>query len=125
VAKLADKHFVIGFLLPALLAFIVLSSTFTCPTYLAKLCSAATSTNPVADLTYLVILVWSLGVLLLALNYIVYRLYEGYLPPTSWLTWKTRRHRQTYKRLRREFKRLQESGHNVEASKLNTKILVS
>jgi hypothetical protein len=85
VSKLADKAFVIGFLLPSLVFLVVYGQVFGCPCRFAALCSALHSEEPFAELTYFALIVWLGAVLLLALNYFVYRLYEGYFAAWQWL----------------------------------------
>jgi hypothetical protein len=90
LAKLFDKAFVLGYALPALVFFSVAVALFGCP---AALCDTAQrNANPFADLTYAAIGVYLLGVVLLAINYGLYRLFEGYLPPAAWLGFAKRFH---------------------------------
>jgi hypothetical protein len=83
LAKLLDKSFVLGYALPSLIFLTVAVWVFGCPSALCDAKSPA-ATNPFAQLTYAALLVYILAVLLMAINYGLYRLFEGYLPPASW-----------------------------------------
>jgi hypothetical protein len=85
VSKLVDKTFVLGYLLPALIAIIAARTIFGCPAPLHDACDIK-STSSFVDLTYGAVLVYALGVLLLTLNYRLYRILEGYDPPFSWFS---------------------------------------
>jgi hypothetical protein len=114
LAKLLDKAFVLGYALPALLFLTALVGVLGCP---GSLCDASKSapSNPFADLTYAVLLVYVLGVILMVLNYGLYRLYEGYIPPTKWL-WPSKKFHQW--RLTSEQKKLDRLGEDPRANAL-------
>lgn len=118
VSKLADKNFVIGFFLPALLAVFGASRIFACPAWASDMCAAVKSDNPFADVTYLALGVWVVAVLLLTFNYFEYRLLEGYLPPISWLRPFVWWHRWRSGRLAVRHRRLKEAGKNAAASRV-------
>jgi len=86
VSKLVDKAFVTGFFLPALLAVYTALNVLHCPSWLAPLCSTKPDNSFAADITYAALIVWTVALMLLFLNYGLYRLFEGYVPPVSWLT---------------------------------------
>jgi hypothetical protein len=119
VSKLADKAFVMGFLLPALLAVFTAVNVFHCPPWFHELCTPSEK-NPFADLTYIALVVWFLAVLLLAVNYWAYRLLEGYLPPLSWLAPLRDWHKRRFTDLTAERARLRELGIMREASRIKT-----
>ena len=58
---------------------------FGCAPWFAALCTI-NKDNPFENLTYVALTVWFVAVLLLTLNYTIYRVLEGYLPPFSWIT---------------------------------------
>ena len=90
LAKLLDKAFVLGYALPALIFLTILAGVFGCPD---ALCGANALKNPFADLTYVALAVYVLAVFLLAVNYALYRFFEGYVIPTKWLVFSKSFHR--------------------------------
>jgi hypothetical protein len=83
LAKLLEKAFVFGYVVPAIVFLTTLIALFGCP---ATVCDATKpETNPFAELTYAALAVYFVAVVLMVLNYGLYRLFEGYLPPVSWL----------------------------------------
>ena len=103
LTKLADKNFVIGFFLPALLAIFAAAFVFTKVPALIPINQAFSSEKSLADLAWVVLGTWVLAVLLMTANHMLYRLLQGYLPPVSWLLpllwWQRRR----YSRLKRQY----------------------
>jgi kumamolisin len=82
LAKLLEKAFVLGYVLPAIVFLSVLVGLFGCP---GSVCDATKpDTNPFAELTYAALAVYFVAVVLLVVNYGLYRFFEGYLPPLSW-----------------------------------------
>jgi hypothetical protein len=80
--KLADRAFIIGFLLPSLLFVMTLSSLFGSLDQIKLLLKSIKE-----DTATLIVLggsVWLLAVFLLTLNHWLYRCLEGYLPPLKW-----------------------------------------
>lgn len=80
--KLADRAFIIGFLLPALLFAAGMIWIFGDPDQLRDLLRSAK--DDTAGLLLMLGAVWLLSVLLLIVNHALYRCLEGYLPPLSW-----------------------------------------
>lgn len=124
VAKLADKTFVIGFLLPALLAASAGIKVFGCPTWFDALCNTKPE-SPFESLTYLALGVWFLAVLLLAVNYMAYRLLEGYLPPVSWLRLVRAYHEDRFATLTAVCDRLEAAGNMTEFGAVKRELLAS
>jgi hypothetical protein len=91
VSKLVDKTFVLGFLLPALIAIIAALAILGCPASLHGVCDIK-ATSSFVDLTYGAVVVYAVGVLLLTVNYRLYRILEGYDPPFSWCSALRARH---------------------------------
>jgi hypothetical protein len=83
--KLFDKNFVIGFLLPVILALIAVA--WLCPelTLLKPLRSLSVNDDILGKATYLLLVAYGLGILLMATNTLQYRLLEGSIPPLSWI----------------------------------------
>ena len=71
--KLADRDFVLGFLLPALLAAAATAWAFPEIAALAPLRSPDVSDKRLSELAYLVVGVWLAAVLLMAANHALYR----------------------------------------------------
>lgn len=79
--KLADRNFVIGFLLPAMIAVLAALGLFSDFEPISRVCSLALRESGYKDLTLLVLATWSSAVLLLLCNRLLYRLLEGYIGP--------------------------------------------
>jgi hypothetical protein len=113
LAKLFDKAFVLGYALPALIFLSIAVALFGCP---ATLCDTTQpNANPFADLTYAAIGVYLLGVVLLVINYGLYRLFEGYLPPMAWLGFAKRFHQ---RRLEQRTAEIDELGNDPRVAAL-------
>jgi uncharacterized membrane protein YgcG len=122
VSKLVDKAFVVGFLLPALLAVFTALNVLHCPSWFSELCTVK-SDDPFGNLTYVALVVWTVAVLLLSLNYYAYRLLEGYLPPVSWLASLKRWHLRRARRWRNERLRLRAMGDHAAGGKIQYRLL--
>jgi len=124
VAKLADKTFIIGFLLPAMLGVYAAINLLNCPSWANAVCKVSAE-KPFENLTYVALVVWFLAVLLLTLNYTAYRILEGYLPPTCWLSSVKDYHRERFAMLTAERKKLLADKHAAEASAVKRELLAS
>jgi hypothetical protein len=80
--KLADRAFIIGFLLPALVFSALGLWLFGDPDQVRDLLKIAKEDT--AQLLLMLGGVWLLSVLLLIVNQALYRCLEGYIPPLSW-----------------------------------------
>ena len=76
IQKLADKTFVVGFFLPALLAVYTALKVLHCAPWFGALCNLDPE-KPFENLTYVGLAVWVLAVLLLSLNHAAYRPHTG------------------------------------------------
>ena len=102
--KLADKNFVVGFLLPTLLAtFAVL--------FLCKDIGSCSSVYPAVlneksfgKLTVLVLAVWLGATILMICNHVLYRVLEGYVGPFNRPRWR-RQKQQTLLESRKQLAR--------------------
>ncbi len=83
LSKLADKSFVVGYFLPALLCTVCLLITAPPDSFISSTSKDVFSAKKFTDLTLLVLGIWSFAVLLVALNYWIYRCLEGYRGPLS------------------------------------------
>lgn len=110
ISKIADKPFVIGFLLPSLMFAIVLVGLFPLPPWAQSIVEDLHSENPFANLTYVVLGIWLIATILLLLNYDIYRCLEGYTAPMKWFTWCQRFHRWHHKRLLDDANKAKDAG---------------
>lgn len=101
--KLADRNFVIGFLMPTLLALFGAAWAFPHFKPLSPLRDLAVTAKSLEDLVYVGLGSWLLAVLLMTANHSLYRLLEGYLPPISWFTFLSWRHRRRLRQLKAEY----------------------
>ena len=106
--KLFEKNFVIGFLLPTILAMIAFAWLLPDLALLEPLRSLEAGDKALSDLTYLVLAVYGIAILLMMTNTAQYRLLEGYLPPLSLWRAGRRRHRLRRQALAAELGRLEE-----------------
>lgn len=84
--KFADKNFIIGYFLPALLAVLAgIWTFFPGAAVFASILDLKVGEDAFGHLAYLVLAVWVLSILLMTMNFAQYRILEGYLPPVSWL----------------------------------------
>jgi len=122
VSKLVDKAFVVGFLLPALLAVFTALNVLHCPSWFSELCTVKPD-DPFGNLTYVALVVWTVAVLLLSLNFYAYRLLEGYLPPVSWLASLKRWHQLRARRWATERLQLRAMGNKKAGGKIQLRLL--
>jgi hypothetical protein len=85
--KLADKNFIIGFLLPALLAILTALFLFNDMAPNGSLFDAALKEATVSA-TLLAVSVWGIATILLLSNYWLYRILEGYVGPFNRQKWR-------------------------------------
>lgn len=81
--KLADRSFIIGFLLPSLLFALVLLLQFNDYAGAGPMLKGMLDED-VAGAVLFGIAVWVLGLVMMVLNLWLYRMLEGYLPPLGW-----------------------------------------
>jgi hypothetical protein len=86
--KLADKNFVIGFLLPVLIGGLALAFLFRDTDAGDAVYKLVLGEKSLSDLTVAVVGVWCCAVVLMILNYHVYRLLEGYVWPMKRACWR-------------------------------------
>jgi hypothetical protein len=72
----------------------------------------------VADFVYIGLATWVMAILLMMSNHALYRLFEGYLPPTSWLIFLKRRKQDRLQRLKLEYGRLLDEYGEAETAGL-------
>lgn len=106
VSNLADKNFIIGFFVPALVLLFGMAGLFDAVPWVHALNGKIGSDTSFTDLTYLAFGVWFVALLLMVCNYTFYRILEGYTFPFSRIAAMTERHRIRRERLRERFKTL-------------------
>ncbi|AQH02713.1 hypothetical protein A9R05_27745 [Burkholderia sp. KK1] len=90
LSKLADKSFVLGFFLPALIGTIVTIALIQGLRPYPLLTADWTKQQSIANLTVALLIVWTLSVLLMAGSHWMYRVLEGYSWPLRLQTLKDR-----------------------------------
>src|SRR5947209_18807847 len=91
LTKLADKNFVIGFLLPALLGSLLLG--WLAPKSILGEWAQHLGEKPPTEYAYLALVIYLSSLFLMTANYTLYRLIEEYLPPVSCLIASGAQHR--------------------------------
>lgn len=80
---MADRNFVVGFLLPVLIGFVCLVALFADIPVIGAVWLAIADLEKLSALTLLVLLLWSAALLLQQINLPLYRMLEGYEPPLN------------------------------------------
>jgi hypothetical protein len=83
--KLADRNFIIGFLVPTLLISFAFFGLFSDVDDVHAAFSLLAGEKKWEDLTVFVFAVWLAAVLLMLVNHLFYRIVEGYVGPFAWL----------------------------------------
>ncbi len=96
LSNLADRNFVLGFLLPVILAGLAILGLFQDLPQIAAIWTAVANADDFAKLTLLVLALWTVAVLLLAFNHALYRLLEGYWGPFLWIGWFVQRQQKAF-----------------------------
>ncbi|MCW2306111.1 hypothetical protein [Rhodobium gokarnense] len=79
--KLADKAFIIGFLLPSVLFAVALTTIFSDVPEVAAAAKAMAQEKALENFVYLAVAVWLFAVLLSLVNTILFKILEGYTLP--------------------------------------------
>ena len=96
--KLADKAFVIGFLLPTLIASMTFLYLFDDVEPFKSTYSHALAIKEFSDLAIAAIAIWAAATLLMILNEWQYRFLEGYLGPFNRESWRVKMQMQMLKK---------------------------
>ncbi|WP_298363300.1 hypothetical protein [uncultured Bradyrhizobium sp.] len=83
--KLADRNFIIGFFVPALLAALVVLWLFRDSDGVQQVYEAVWKEKKWEEITVFALGVWVFSVVLMLVNHFVYRMVEGYTAPMAWL----------------------------------------
>jgi hypothetical protein len=86
--KLADRDFVVGFVLPVLLFCAAIAFLFRDTTVVGSIYSALIDLKSFTSLTMLVLVIWTLATLLMAWDTTIYRVLEGYVGPFKREKWR-------------------------------------
>ena len=109
--KLADKAFIIGFVLPTSLFVIAVLATLSSE-YLEPETTSALANGDITKVVYFVFAVWLLSVMMLLLNTALYRILEGY-------TWPLARCGYMFKRQKEKFDGLNDRVRELRARRRN------
>jgi hypothetical protein len=104
--KIFDKNFVVGFLLPALLAIVAAAWAFPSLGIFDPIRSLSNSQTLFGDLTYSALLAFVLAIFLMTANDTLYKILEGYFPPVSWFLPLRWWHRSRFRAKQKNFKKL-------------------
>jgi len=83
LSSLADRNFIVGFLLPTLIAAVLASWLFQGYVFVAPVWEVVRKSDGLASLTLFVLAVWSLATLLSVFGIQLHRMLEGYFGPLS------------------------------------------
>jgi len=107
IPKLADKAFIIGFLLPVILflaALLFLFSDLACVSDILKLMTEA---GNIEKIVYISLLVWGLSTVMMMLDHLLYQVVEGYRWPISKLKGARSREMRRFQKKSRRFEELE------------------
>lgn len=104
--KLADKAFIIGFLLPVIIFLAALLALFSDLPWVKDKLNTFTASDKIEKIVYISLLVWSLSILLMTVNHSLYQIVEGYRWPISKLAQLWSREDQRFTRKSRRFEEL-------------------
>jgi hypothetical protein len=105
LSKLADKNFVIGFLLPVLIVSVAAAGLFRDTATIGFIYAAILKENSFTGLTVVVLAIWSAATLLMVWNHAIYQALEGYIGPFKRESWREQRRTQ-FMRERDELRRM-------------------
>ena len=83
ITKIVDKSFVVGFVVPVLLAAVGILAMLRDLESIKPLYADLVQTKNFSNLTIIALLLWAAAILLLILNHHLYRVLEGYSGPFS------------------------------------------
>lgn len=109
--KLADKAFILGFVLPVLMFTLAALALFLDLPQVQAWATAAMERDALEKVVYLVLGIWAFAVFMLIINDILYKVLEGYLWPFSHCRRLSRREKLRYERMRTEWNSLKAELH--------------
>ena len=84
ITKIVDRSFVVGFVIPVLLGAVGILALLRDFGPIKPFYANLIDTNSFANLTIVALLLWTAAIILLILNYRLYRILEGYSGPFNW-----------------------------------------
>jgi len=90
LSNLADKDFVVGYVLPVLIAGAAVLGLFHDVPPLADAAIKLVADSSFANVTLIVLAIWTVATLLMAWNHQIYRLLEGYTGPLARESWRSK-----------------------------------
>jgi hypothetical protein len=94
LSKLADKNFVIGFLLPILIVSVASAGLFHDTESIGFIYTAILKEKSFTSLTVVVLAIWSAATLLMVWNHAIYQVLEGYIGPFKRESWREKMRKQ-------------------------------
>jgi hypothetical protein len=107
IPKLADKAFIIGFLLPVIIFFAALLFLFADLALVSDILKLLMSKDNIEKIVYLSLVVWWLSIVMMLLNHFLYQVVEGYKWPISTFAQAWSHEMRRFERKRRRLKELQ------------------
>ena len=96
LSNLADRNFVLGFLLPVIIASLLACAVFADVPEVEAIWMQITNADSLEKLVVVVIGLWTAAVLLFVLNRFIQRLMQGYWGPFKWIGLFLRRQQEAY-----------------------------
>jgi hypothetical protein len=106
IPKLADKSFILGFVLPVFLVVLVGLWLFSDVPPIDTLLNVASHGDSLEKLVSVVISIWTLSILMLTFNHAQFQILEGYRWPLSRWTSRKERHRRRYQEMAQRLRAL-------------------
>jgi hypothetical protein len=106
--KLADKAFIIGFLLPVIIFLIALVFLFADLAWVSDILKPLMSKGNIEKIVYISLIVWSLSIVMMRLNNFLYQVVEGHRWPISKLSQAWPREMRRFERKNRRFEELEQ-----------------
>jgi hypothetical protein len=83
VSKLVDKAFVVGFIVPTLIGALASLWLFRDYSSVSAILDSITDAKDFTKLTVFLLILWTLAILLMILNNLIFRVFEGYYGPLA------------------------------------------
>lgn len=111
--KLADKSFIIGFFIPSLAFFIVITALFSDVPWIESAAKAVSEKDSLERLVYGALAVWVSAIVLMIINHILFQMLEGYRWPFSKLRFLLSRQQAHFEYLNGRFIQLRDEWKNA------------
>ncbi|MGO7979581.1 hypothetical protein ACC691_16895 [Rhizobium johnstonii] len=103
--KLADRSFILGFLVPSVLFFVAIYLIFGDIPWIAEALKAAMEKDALEAFVWGTVATWLFAIILSILNHSLLRTLEGYLPPFSWIPFFRTRRVTEFRQIHRDLKK--------------------